>query len=116
MAQLERLCLPMQETQETWVPSLPGWGRCPGGGNGNHSSILAWKIPMDRGAWQATVHGVTRVGQDLLSKSKSWFVVVCHSASSANYTVCKADSPWAGVSRSLSLRLVLKGKTVLKVP
>ena len=24
--------------------------------------------PMDRGAWQATVHGVTRVGQDLASK------------------------------------------------
>ena len=23
-----------------------------------HSSILAWKIPMDRGAWWATVHGV----------------------------------------------------------
>ena len=24
-----------------------------------HSSILVWRIPMDRGAWQATVHGVT---------------------------------------------------------
>ena len=24
------------------------------------SSILAWRIPMDRGAWQATVHGVTK--------------------------------------------------------
>ena len=24
-----------------------------------HSSILAWRIFMDRGAWQATVHGVT---------------------------------------------------------
>ena len=24
-----------------------------------HSSILAWRIPMDRRAWQATVHGVT---------------------------------------------------------
>jgi len=23
-----------------------------------HSSIIAWKIPMNRGAWQATVHGV----------------------------------------------------------
>ena len=23
-----------------------------------HSNILAWRIPMDRGAWQATVHGV----------------------------------------------------------
>ena len=25
-----------------------------------HSSILAWRIPMDRGAWQATVHGFTK--------------------------------------------------------
>ena len=25
-----------------------------------HSSILAWKNPMDRGAWQATFHGVTK--------------------------------------------------------
>ena len=24
------------------------------------SSILAWRIPMDRGAWQAIVHGVTK--------------------------------------------------------
>ena len=27
-------------------------------GMANHSSILAWKIPMDRGAWLATVHGI----------------------------------------------------------
>ena len=25
-----------------------------------HSTILAWRIPMDRGAWQATVHGVAK--------------------------------------------------------
>ena len=25
-----------------------------------HSSTLAWRIPMDRGAWWATVHGVTK--------------------------------------------------------
>ena len=25
-----------------------------------HSSILAWRIPMDRGAWWATVHGVSK--------------------------------------------------------
>ena len=29
-----------------------------------HSSILAWKNPMDRGAWWATVHVVARVGHD----------------------------------------------------
>jgi len=26
----------------------------------SHSSILAWQIPMDRGAWRATVHGVAK--------------------------------------------------------
>ena len=25
-----------------------------------HSSILAWRIPMDRGAWQATIYGVAK--------------------------------------------------------
>ena len=25
-----------------------------------HTSILAWRIPMDRGAWQVTVHGVSK--------------------------------------------------------
>ena len=25
-----------------------------------HSSILTWRIPMDRGAWRATVHGITK--------------------------------------------------------
>ena len=25
-----------------------------------HSNILAWRIPMDRGAWRAAVHGVTK--------------------------------------------------------
>ena len=29
-------------------------------GMATHSSILAWKIPMDRGAWQVTVHGVAK--------------------------------------------------------
>ena len=28
-------------------------------GTATHSNILAWRIPMDRGAWQAAAHGVT---------------------------------------------------------
>ena len=40
--------------------SVSGSGRSHGGGNGNHSSILAWRIPMDRGAWWATVHGAAK--------------------------------------------------------
>ena len=44
---------------ETWVPSL-GWEDPLEEGMATHSSILAWRIPMDRGAWQATVHGVAK--------------------------------------------------------
>ena len=29
-------------------------------GMATHSSILAWRLPMDRGAWQVTVHGFTK--------------------------------------------------------
>ena len=40
--------------------SIPGLGRSPGGGHGNPSSILASENPMDRGAWQDTVHSVAQ--------------------------------------------------------
>ena len=45
--------------RETWVQSL-GWEDPLEEGMAIYSSILAWRIPMDRGAWQATVHGVTK--------------------------------------------------------
>ena len=38
--------------------SIPGLGRSPGRGMTTHSSILAWRIPMDIRAWQATVHRI----------------------------------------------------------
>ena len=49
--------------QEIWVRSL-GWEDPLEEGMAAHSSILAWRIPMDRGAWRATVHGLQRVGHD----------------------------------------------------
>ena len=45
--------------QETWVQSL-GWQDPLEEGMATHSSILPWRIPMDIGAWRATVHGVTK--------------------------------------------------------
>ena len=42
--------------------SIPGWGRSPGGGNGNPLQYSCLENPMDRGAWQATVHGVEKSG------------------------------------------------------
>ena len=45
--------------QETWIRSL-GWEDPLEEGLAAHSSIFAWRILMDRGAWWDTVHGVTR--------------------------------------------------------
>ena len=46
--------------RETWVPSL-GWEGPLEEEMAAHFSILAWRIPMDRGAWRATVLGVTEL-------------------------------------------------------
>ena len=48
--------------------SIPGSGRSPGEENGNPLQYSCLKNSMDRGAWRATVHGVTRVGHDLVTK------------------------------------------------
>ena len=45
--------------QETWVPSL-GWKDSLEEDMATHSIILAWRIPMERGAWRATVDGVAK--------------------------------------------------------
>ena len=43
---------------------IPGWGRAPGGGHGGPLQHSCLENPMDRGAWRATVHRVT--------KSQTW--------------------------------------------
>ena len=42
------------------VASIPGSGRSPEEGNGNPLQYSCLGNPMERGAWQATVHGVTK--------------------------------------------------------
>ena len=42
------------------VGSISGSGRSPGVGNGNPLQYSGLENPMDRGAWQGTVHGVTK--------------------------------------------------------
>ena len=42
------------------VSSVPGSGISPGVGSGNQFQYVCMENPMDRGAWQATVHGVTK--------------------------------------------------------
>ena len=47
------------EKLETWVQSL-GWEDPQEEGMATNSTIIAWRIPMDRGAWQATLSGVAK--------------------------------------------------------
>ena len=52
----------------------PGWGRSPGEGNGNPLQYPCLENPMDRKSWWATVHGVVRVGHNLVTKppARGW--------------------------------------------
>ena len=57
--------------------SIPGLGRCPGGGHGNPLQYFCLENPMDRRAWWAIVHGI-RKSQTQLSNlahrtTKGWF-------------------------------------------
>ena len=54
----------VQEMQDP----VPGSGRSPGEGNGNLFQYSCLGNPMDREAWWAAVHGVTRVRHDLVTK------------------------------------------------
>ena len=49
------------------VGSIPGSGTSPGEGHGNPLQCSCLENPMDRGAWRATVHGVTK-SQALLKR------------------------------------------------
>ena len=49
----------LSAVREPWVRSL-GWEDPLEKEMAAHSSILAWSIPMDRGAWQSTVHSIAK--------------------------------------------------------
>ena len=75
--------------------SIPGWGRSPGGGHGNPLQYSCLENPMDRGAWQATVHKV----------AQSWTQHTCmhtHRHIFGSLVLCMS-----GVVLSLTLILVL---------
>ena len=50
---------------------IPGSGRSPGGGHGNPLQYSCLENPMDRGAWQATIHGVAK-SQIRLKRLSTW--------------------------------------------
>ena len=62
-----------------------------------HSSILAWRIPMDREAWRATVHGVTK-SQTQLSKHSTGGSVVKNLPASVGDTGDAGSIPGLGRS------------------
>ena len=51
--------------------SIPGSGRSPGEGHGDQLQYSCLENPMARGAWQGTVHGSQRVGQDWATNTHS---------------------------------------------
>ena len=54
--------------------SIPGSGKSPGEGNGNPLQYSFLENPMDRRAWQATVHGIARVRHELATKPPPFFI------------------------------------------
>ena len=52
--------LPASAEDERDVGLIPGSGRCPGGEHGNLLQCSCLENPMDRGAWRATVHSLTK--------------------------------------------------------
>ena len=50
------------------VGLIPGLGRSPREGNGNPLQYSCLENPMDRGTWQAMVHGVARIRHNLETK------------------------------------------------
>ena len=57
MAQCKESACSAGDTRDMGL--IPKWGRFPGGGNGNLLQYSCLENPMDRGAWWATVPGVT---------------------------------------------------------
>ena len=55
--------------------SILGSGRAPGEGNGSPLQYSCFLNPMDRGTWQATVHGVARVRYNLVTKAPPPFEI-----------------------------------------
>ena len=52
--------VPVNEGDVRDTGSIPGLGRSPGKGNGNPVQYSCLENSMDRGAWQATVHGAAK--------------------------------------------------------
>ena len=75
------------------LSSFPGSGRSSGGEHGNPLQYSCLKNPMDRGAWLATVHGVTRVRHNLATKPPQWQLWGGHSGLGTSHSSGEPSSP-----------------------
>ena len=64
---------------------IPGSRTSPGEGNGNPLQYSCLENPMNRGAWQVTVHGVTRVRRNLATKPPPHHLIVFESEIANKY-------------------------------
>ena len=71
MAQTVKNLLLVQET----LGSIPGLGRSPGEGNGSPLQYSCLEKPIDKGAWWATVHGVSKSRKGL-SDSHYYYIIL----------------------------------------
>ena len=69
--------------QETWVRSLDCEDPLEEG-LATHSSILAWRFPMDRGAWRAIVHGVAKSRTQLSTHTKHTHIMIINGSNWIN--------------------------------
>ena len=85
--------------QETWVRFL-GWEDFPGEGNGNPLQHSCLENPMNRGAWWATVHGIT--------KNQTWLspqLPPATAAETGTETVSKFSISFASYNLLISLSI-----------
>ena len=68
------------------VRLIPGFGRSPGGGNVNPLQYSHLENPIDRGAWLATVHEVT--------KNQTWLSIHTHTLTTTQYIIQKCRHQW----------------------
>ena len=91
--------IPVQSLGREDLGSIHGLGRSPGVGNGNPLQYSCLESPMDRGAWWATVHGVTNHQtqlSDFTFSSISFFFFFL-------FIGCRVGSSLAVVSRGYAL-------------
>ena len=75
MAQLVKITCNAED-----VDSVPGSGRSPGGGHENPPQYSCLENPTDRGAWRATVHGVTQsqTGRSNYAQTQHRWTISCN--------------------------------------